>query len=279
MEVDIQEMWSQARTVLMELGTEFGLKIVAALAVFLIGRWAARLVSNGVKKLMHNNDVEDTLETFVGNLLYIVLLTLVIVASVGTLGVQVASFVAILGAAGLAVGLALQGSLSNFAAGVLIILFKPYRVGDYIEAAGVGGSVKSLQIFTTILTTPDNKQVIVPNSQITDGVITNYSAMETRRIDLVIGVGYGDDLDKVHGILNDIVGGHDKILDEPAPQIAVLELADSSVNFAVRPWVASGDYWPVRLELTEAIKKRFDEAGVSIPFPQRDVHVHQVSTA
>ena len=193
------------------------------------------------------------------------------------LGVQTASIIALLGAAGLAVGLALQGSLSNFAAGVLIILFKPYKVGDYIEAGGVGGSVESLQIFTTVLITPDNKRVVVPNSQVTDGVITNYSANDTRRLDLVAGVSYSDDLDKVRAVLEGIIDDSEYVLDAPAPTIAVNELADSSVNFVVRPWVKTTDYWAAHFTLTETIKKRFDAEGISIPFPQTDVHVHQVA--
>ena len=172
-------------------------------------------------------------------------------------------------------GLALQGSLANFAAGVLIIMFRPYKAGDYVEGAGEAGTVKEVQIFTTTLHTPDNKVIIVPNGQMMNGVITNYSTNDTRRVDLVAGVGYGDDLDKVRKVLEELLASDDRILAEPAPKIAVHELADSSVNFVVRPWVKTSDYWPVYWHLTEQMKKRFDAAGINIPFPQRDVHVYQ----
>jgi small conductance mechanosensitive channel len=183
--------------------------------------------------------------------------------------------VAIVGAAGLAIGLALQGSLSNFAAGVLIVMFQPYRVGDYVEAAGVAGTVQEVQIFTTLLRTPDNKTVIVPNSQIMSGTIVNYTANDTRRIDLQVGCGYGDDLDAVRGALTAVVSEHPGVLAEPVPTVAVEALGESSVDFVVRPWVKSADYWNVRFDLIEKIKKRFDADGLSIPYPQRDVHVHR----
>lgn len=260
---------------LTEQGVEFGLKIVAALVIFVIGRWLARLASNLAKAAMARADVEDTLEKFLGNLLYMVLLAVVAIATIGALGIQTTSLLAVLGAAGLAVGLALQGSLANFAAGVLIVAFRPYRVGDFIEAAGVAGSVDAVQIFTTRLNSPDNKKIIVPNSQIMNGTIVNYSANDNRRIDLVVGCGYNDDLDKVRKVLEDIIAGDDRILADPAAFIGVSELGDSSVNFVVRPWVRKADYWATHCDLTETIKKRFDEEGLNIPFPQRDVHVYQ----
>ncbi len=204
-----------------------------------------------------------------------ILMVVVVIAAVGALGVQTTSFIAILGAAGLAVGLALQGSLSNFASGVLIIIFRPYKVGDWIEGAGISGAVVDVQILTTILKTGDNKQIIVPNSQIMDSIITNYSANDTRRVDMVVGVSYADDVDKVRAALEDLITAEERILDDPAPTIAVSELADSSVNFVVRPWVKTADYWGVKFDLTEAIKKRFDQDGISIPFPQRDVHLYK----
>jgi len=199
----------------------------------------------------------------------------VIIAAIGAVGVQTTSLIAIVGAAGLAVGLALQGSLSNFASGVLIVLFRPYKVGDFVEAAGIAGAVVEVQILTTILKTGDNKQVIVPNSQIMGSIITNYSANDTRRVDLVIGVSYDDDLDKTRKTLEELVAADDRILDDPAVTIAVSALADSSVNFVVRPWVKTADYWGVLFDLTEAIKKRFDEEGISFPYPQQDVHLYQ----
>ena len=199
--------------------------------------------------------------------------TAVVITAINQLGIQTTSLLAILGAAGLAIGLALQGSLSNFAAGVMIVGFRPYRVGDVIEAAGVAGKVEEVQIFTTVLLTADNKTIIIPNSQVMAGEITNYSAQPTRRVDLVAGCGYGDDLDKVRDVLRDIVSADDRVLSDPAPTIAVSELADNSVNFVVRPWVQRDDYWNVYFDLTEQIKKRFDAEGISIPYPQQDVHL------
>ncbi len=252
-------------------------KIVGALVIFYGGRWLAGLAVGALRKVMQRQEIDKTLETFVCNLVRMALLVVVIIAAISALGIQTASFIAIFGAAGLAIGLALQGSLSNFAAGVLIVLFRPYKVGDYVEAAGIAGSVEQVQILTTILKTPDNKQIIVPNSQIMDSIITNYSANDTRRVDMVVGVSYDDDLDKVHSIIKELVAADDRILDEPACTIAVSELADSSVNFVVRPWAKTADYWGVKFDLTEAIKKRFDQDGVSIPFPQQDVHLYKAS--
>ncbi|MDX1480044.1 MAG: mechanosensitive ion channel [Woeseiaceae bacterium] len=259
------------------LGVDFGIKLVVALVIFFLGRMVAKIISNGIRKVMHKQEVDKILESFVSNLVYWLLMTFVIIAAINQLGIQTASLIAIIGAAGLAVGLALQGSLSNFAAGVLIVLFRPYRVGDFIEAAGISGSVEQVQILTTILKTPDNKKIIVPNSEIMSSIITNYSANETRRVDMVFGVSYSDDLDKVREILRELVDADERILKEPECVIKVSQLGDSSVNFICRPWVKTSDYWAVNWELTEAVKKRFDEEGISIPFPQRDVHVHQVA--
>ncbi len=270
MQIDLNQLWATAQS----LATEFGVKIVAAIAIFIIGRWIVSLLTRGMRRLMERADLEPTLVTFLSNITRILLLVFVVLAAISQLGIQTASIIAVLGAAGLAVGLALQGSLANFAAGVLIIVFRPYRVGDYVEAAGVGGTVEQVQIFTTVLRTPDNKRVIVPNSQITDGVITNYSANDTRRVDLVFGIGYGDDIDKARDIIRGVLEADERVLKDPAPQVAVQELADSSVNFVTRPWVATADYWAVYFDVTEKVKKRFDEEGVSIPFPQRDVHIY-----
>ncbi len=252
----------------------FAKNLVIALLIFYVGRMVIGLVVRGLRKVMQRQEVDKTLETFVCNLVRMALLVVVIIAAIGALGIQTTSFIAIFGAAGLAVGLALQGSLSNFAAGVLIVLFRPYKVGDYIEGAGISGTVEQVQILTTLLKTPDNKAVIVPNSQIMDSVITNYSANDTRRVDMVVGVSYNDDLDKVRKIIQELVATDERILAEPECVIAVLELADSSVNFVVRPWVKTSDYWGVKFDLTEAIKKRFDKDGISIPFPQQDVHLY-----
>ena len=254
-------------------GVEFAIDLVAAIAIFLIGRILVGFVVRGLRAAMRRHEVEKTLETFVGNLVRWALMVVVIIAAIAQVGIETTSLIAVFGAAGLAIGLALQGSLSNFAAGVLIVLFRPYRVGDWVEAAGISGTVEQVQILTTVLTTGDNKQVIVPNSQIMDSVITNYSANETRRIDLVIGVGYDDDIDKVRKTLEDLIAGDQRILTDPEPRIAVSELADSSVNFVVRPWTRTADYWGVRFDLMEAIKKRFDEENITFPFPQQDVHI------
>jgi small conductance mechanosensitive channel len=257
------------------LVTDLGLRLLVAVVIFLVGRWAAQMITKQVRRFMAKADIEDTLEQFLGNLLYALLLTFVIIATINQLGVQTTSLIAVLGAAGLAVGLALQGSLSNFAAGVLLVAFRPYKVGDFIDGGGVSGTVHEMQIFTTVLRSPDNKTVIVPNSQMMNGHIVNYSANDTRRIDLVAGCGYSDDLDKVRSVLEKIVADEKRVLDDPEPTIGVSELGDSSVNFVVRPWVNTSDYWPVYLALTEQIKKRFDKEGISIPFPQRDVHLYK----
>jgi len=253
---------------------DIGVRVLIAIAIFIIGRWLASLVTKMVKRAMATANVEETLTTFLGNLLYYVLLAAVVIATINQLGVQTTSLLAVLGAAGLAVGLALQGSLSNFAAGVMIVGFRPYKVGDFIEAGGVTGVVEQVQIFTTVMRTGDNKKIIVPNSQIMAGEITNYSANPTRRVDLVAGCGYDDDLDKVRAVLKDILAKDERVLADPAPTVAVLELGDSSVNFVVRPWVKSEDYWGVYFDVTEQIKKRFDAEGIAIPYPQRDLHVY-----
>jgi small conductance mechanosensitive channel len=254
------------------------LKVVAAIAVFVIGRWIAKGLTSLTRRAMERGKADAMLVSFIGNLLYAALLTFVALAAINQLGVQTTSFIAVIGAAGLAVGLALQGSLANFAAGVLIIIFRPYKVGDYIEGGGVAGTVEEVQIFTTVLKTPDNKLIIVPNGQIMAGTITNYSARAERRIDLVVGVGYDADLDKTRQVLTDVLNEEQRILPEPAPVIGVVELAESSVNFVVRPWVKTADYWPVYFDLNESIKNRFDAEGISIPFPQRDVHLYEHKT-
>jgi small conductance mechanosensitive channel len=255
-------------------GVDFGIRLLIALVIFYVGRTIARALQRGLRRVMEAQEVDKILQTFVCNLAYWTLMVFVIIAAINQIGVQTTSLIAVMGAAGLAVGLALQGSLSNFAAGVLIVVFRPYRVGDWVEAAGISGSVEQVQILTTVLKTGDNKQIIVPNSQIMNSIITNYSANETRRVDLVIGVSYDDDLDKVRKTVQELVDADERILKDPACTIAVGQLGDSSVNFFVRPWVKTADYWVVMFDLTEAIKKRFDQEGISIPFPQRDVHIY-----
>ncbi len=258
-------------------GIDFAISLGKAIAIFYVGKLLVRLLLKAVSKIMRKQEVDDTLESFVLSLSRIVLMLIVIIAAVGALGIQTTSFIAVLGAAGLAIGLALQGSLSNFASGVLIVLFRPYKVGDFVEAAGIAGVVLQVEIFTTIFKTGDNKQVIVPNGQVMGSIITNYSANDTRRVDMVIGVSYDDDLDKVRATLEELIAADDRVLAEPAHKIAVSELADSSVNFIVRPWVKSEDYWGVMFEMTEAIKKRFDADGISFPYPQQDVHLYKAS--
>ena len=258
-------------------GVDFGINVITAIAIFYIGRVVVKLLMRGLDRVLQGQEVDKTLQTFVTNLVSMVLMMFVVIAAISALGIQTTSFIAVLGAAGLAIGLALQGSLSNFASGVLIVTFRPYKVGDWVEAAGISGSVEEVQILTTVLKTGDNKQVIVPNGQIMNSVITNYSANDRRRIDMVIGVSYDDDIDTVRKTLEELVAADDRILADPACTIAVSELADSSVNFVVRPWAATADYWGVKFDLTEAIKKRFDKEGISFPFPQQDVHLYKAS--
>jgi small conductance mechanosensitive channel len=262
----------------LDLGIDLSIKLATALTIFLVGKFIVRLAVKATAAVMQKQAVDKTLETFICNLVRTVLMVVVIITAISAIGIETTSFIAIFGAAGLAVGLALQGSLSNFASGVLIILFRPYRVGDWIEAAGVSGGVEQVQILTTVLKTGDNKQIIVPNSQIMNSIITNYSANDTRRVDMVVGVSYDDDIDKVRKTLEELIAAEERILPEPAPTIAVSALADSSVNFIVRPWVKTSDYSGVKFDMTEAIKKRFDEEGISFPFPQQDVHLYNAKS-
>ncbi|AGH80019.1 small-conductance mechanosensitive channel [Psychromonas sp. CNPT3] len=254
---------------------EYGFNIVAAIATIVIGMMAASMISNTLNKIMTKRKLDSTIVDFVAHMVKYVIVAFVVIAALGRIGVQTTSFIAIIGAAGLAIGLALQGSLSNFASGVLIIMLRPFKAGEYIEAAGVAGSVESVQIFATTLITVDNKFVVVPNSAILGGNIVNYSRKPTRRIDLTIGVSYNADLAKTKAVLEAVVKANELILKSPQPQIAVAELADSSVNLVVRPWVKSGDYWPARFALMEAIKNALDEAEIEIPYPQMDVHMNK----
>ncbi len=253
----------------------YGIRVIGAVAILVLGWFAARGVRAIIRRMLRKANADATLVSFVASLCYVGIMAFVIIAALGKLGVATASFVVVLGAAGLAIGLALQGALSNFAAGVLMIIFRPFKAGDYIEGGGVAGVVKAIGIFTTELRSVDNRKIIVPNGKMMGDNIVNYTAEEVRRIDLVAGVSYGDDLDKVRKVLEDILSKDERILKDPAPTIGVLELADSSVNFAVRPWVKTPDYWNVFFATQESIKKRFDAEGISIPFPQRDVHLHK----
>ena len=255
-----------------DLAIPYGIKIVLALVIFVVGLSVIKILSGMLKRTMTARNVDPTIEKFVGSIAYYLMFAFVVIASLGQLGVQTASVIAILGAAGLAVGLALQGTLSNFAAGVMMILLRPIKVGDYIEVAGVGGSVAEVAIFATTLLTPDNKTIVIANSQVMGDTIVNYSTQPQRRIDLVIGVGYGASLEQVKKELQLIADADQRILHDKGVTIGVVELADSSVNLVFRTWVNTADYWGVRFDLTERIKNRFDEVAIEIPFPQMAVH-------
>ncbi len=252
---------------------EYGLKLVAAIIILLVGRFVAKLLANATAKALRKARVDETLVKFLRSLTYIGLLTFVVVAALAKLGFYAASFVTVLGAAGLAIGLALQGSLSNFASGVLMLIFRPIKVGDFVEAGGVKGKVHEIGIFTTVLYSPDNIKIIVPNSKVTSGNISNYSANPTRRVDMLFGISYEDDIRKAKEIMEAVLAKDERVLADPAPKVAVVELADSSVNFVVRPWVNNADYWDVYFDTTAAIKLALEENGITIPFPQQDVHV------
>lgn len=257
-----------------EKGLEIGLNLLYAIAILVIGRWIAMAIRGLLRKMLTGRKIDLTIVSFVCSMVYIALMTFVVLAALSKLGVQTTSFVAVIGAAGLAIGLALQGSLANFAAGFLMVIFRPFKVGDFIEGAGTAGIVEEIQVFTTQLKTPDNKTIIIPNAKLTGDNITNYSAKETRRVEFTPGVSYRADIRKVKEVLQGIVNSDGRILKDPAPQIALGELADSSVNFVVRVWVKTSDYWDVFFETMEKIKLRFDEEGIEIPFPQRDVHLY-----
>ena len=253
---------------------DWGLKLLLALVVYIVGKWVAKKITSLVRNLLIRAEVDETLINFLANIVYAILLVAVILAALDILGVPVTSLLAVLGAAGLAIGLALKDSLGNFAAGVMLVLFRPFKKGDFVEAAGVSGTVTEVRIFNTVLTTPDNKQIIIPNGQVGAATITNYSANDQRRVDLVFGVGYDDDLKVARGVLEKICERHPLILDDPACKIFVSNLGDSSVDFAVRPWVKSEDYWTVYSDLLEQGKLELEAAGCNIPYPQTDVHLH-----
>jgi len=258
---------------LQTLAMSYGLQLIAAIVIFVIGKLLAKVLSRALGRAMQRAKTDEILVKFVVNIAYAALLAFVILAALAQLGIQTTSFIAILGAAGLAIGLALQASLSNFAAGVMLIIFRPFKVGDFIEAASTSGVVEEILIFSTKMKSPDNKQLYVPNGSILSGTIVNYSAKAQRRVDMVFGCGYGDDIKQAKALLEQIVADNPLVLDDPAPTIGVLELGDNSVNFAVRPWVKTADYGDAYFQITQAVKQGFDEAGISIPFPQRDVHL------
>ncbi|MCW8931438.1 MAG: mechanosensitive ion channel [Gammaproteobacteria bacterium] len=262
-----------------DLLIQYAPNVIFAILIFYVGKIIAKLVKGMVVKMMTKGSVDPLIVGFTSSIVYMGVLVFVVVAALGQLGIQTTSFIAILGAAGLAIGLALQGSLANFAAGFLLIIFRPFKEGDVIEAAGVTGKVDVIQIFTTTLKTPDNKTIIIPNASLGNDNIINYSTQDKRRVDLTIGVSYDADLKDVRSILSDIVAKEERIITEPEPQIVVGELADNSVNFFVRVWVKSEDYWDVYFAANETVKLRLDEAGIGIPYPQRDVHVYEHKAA
>jgi small conductance mechanosensitive channel len=271
----IEEFLSNADLVPMLTG--WATKLVLALVIYFIGKWVAKRITNTIGRMMNARDVDDTLNKFLANIVYAVLLTSVILAALDSLGLPITSLFAVVGAAGLAIGLALKDSLGNFAAGVMLVMFRPFGKGDYVEVAGVAGSVDEIRIFSTVLTTPDNKQITIPNGLINADTITNYSAKEMRRVDMMFGVGYDDDLKLAREVLTRVCSNHPKVLDDPELKVFVMNLGESSVDFAVRPWVKTEDYWTVWGDVMEQAKVELEAAGLNIPYPQTDVHLHQVS--
>lgn len=260
---------------LMEMALPFATNLLLAIVIYIAGRWLAKRLVSLISSVMHKQKLDEALIEFIASISSVLLTFVVALIALEQLGIDTTSLLALLGAAGLAVGLALKDSLSNFAAGVMLILFKPFKIGDFVEAGGIAGVVEKISVFSTQFRTGDNREIIVPNSGIYGGVITNFSAKPTRRIDLVIGIGYDDDIKQARDVLRDIVNNDERILKDPETVIAVSELGDSSVNFVVRPWVKSEDYWAVHWDLLETIKLTFDQQGISIPYPQQDVHLHK----
>lgn len=257
---------------LADMAIPFGIQLLLAIVIYVVGKWVVRIIANFLQKTMAARNVDPTVAKFVGSIVYYILFVFVVIAALGQLGVETASAIAIFGAAGLAVGFALQGTLSNFAAGVMMILLRPIKVGDFVEVAGEAGVVCEVAIFATTLLTGDNKTVIIANSSVMGGNITNYSTQPERRVDLVVGVGYGSNIEQVKNELQGIADAESRILHDKGVTIGVSELADSSVNLVFRTWVKSADYWPVYFALNERVKVRFDEVGIEIPFPQLDIH-------
>ena len=255
----------------------WAINITMAIIIFVVGKFAIGIVTRLIKKLMSKAGLDNILISFISSIIKTVLLLFVVVASLNQLGVDTTSLIALIGAAGLAIGLSLQSTLQNLAAGVMLIVFRPFKDGDFIDAGGVMGTVEKINIFNTVMRTGDNREIIVPNGSVYGGTITNYSARETRRVDMVFGIGYNDDIRKAKEIINNILEADERVLSEPAPLVVVGELADSSVNFNVRPWCKSGDYWNVYFDTHENIKLAFDEAGISIPYPQMDIHMDKIN--
>lgn len=272
--VDTLEMITEKS---IDLGMTYGPKLLLALIVLVVGFWVIGIVLKGIDKALDGAKVDNTLQRFLHSLISVILKMILIIVFASMIGVETASLIAMLGAAGLAIGLALQGSLANFAGGVLILLFKPFKTGDIIEAQGYLGSVKEIQMFNTILNTLDNKKVVIPNALLSNGCVTNLFCEDTRRVDITFGISYSDDVLEAKQILQDIIDQDDRILSDPGSEVYISEHADSSVNILTRSWVKSDDYWPVYFALYEKVKIVFDQKGITIPFPQRDVHLHQTT--
>lgn len=264
---------SQWGQVMIDFATKYGLRLLGAIVVLFVGLWLIGLLTRSTHKMMSRSNIEPSLNSFLKSMMNILFKILLIISVLGMMGVQMTSFIAILGAAGLAVGMALSGTLQNFAGGVMILLFKPFKVGDYISAQGHSGSVKEIQVFTTMLTTPDNKVIIIPNGGLSNGSMTNYSKQETRRVDWTFGIGYGDDYDAAKAFILELIAEDKRIHTSPEPLVALAELADSSVNITVRVWAKSSDYWGVFFEMNEKYYKRAGKRGINIPYPQMDVHL------
>ncbi len=265
-------------TMITQLVSTWGLRVVGAIAVLILGRIAAGMMRGWSGRLLRKSKTDETLIPFASNLVYYLVIAFVVIAVLGIFGIPTASFVAVLGAAGLAVGLALQGTLSSFAAGVMLLVFRPFKKGDFVEAGGTSGTVQEIGIFTTTLNKPDNVKVVVPNSKVYGDTISNYSDIERRRVDMVVGISYGDDIGTAIEVITRVVKADQRVLASPEPQVAVCEMGDSSVNLVVRPWCLPADYWGLKFELTRLMKEELEAAGCSIPFPQRDVHLHQAGS-
>jgi len=266
---NVNTYWEEYSPLIVEYGTS----LIYALVVLVIGLWIVKMITGSFKKMMLKSKLDDSLIPFLSSLIGTILKVMVVISALGMLGIEMTSFIAILGAAGLAVGMALSGTLQNFAGGVMILIFKPFKVGDFINAQGHSGSVKEIQIFNTILNTPDNKIIIIPNGGLSTGSMTNYSAMNTRRVDWTFGIAYGDNVEKAEEVLKKLIADDKRIFTDPEPFIAVSELADSSVNLVVRVWVNSADYWGVFFNMNKKVYQTFEKEGLNIPFPQMDVHL------
>jgi small conductance mechanosensitive channel len=268
-----QNVVETLKTFLLTKGTEFALDLLAAILIFVVGRWLAKWISYLIGNAMARARVDQILVNFVKHISYFGLLAFVIIAALDRVGIKLTAAIAVLGAAALAVAFALQGSLSNFAAGILMVIFKPFKVGDFVSVAGTQGTVQEIQILNTVLNSPDNVRIIIPNAQITGGTISNFSTNATRRVDLTIGISYDDDIKKAKQLIEGVLASDARILKNPAPQVVVSELADSSVDFAVRPWVKSADYWDVYFDTTANLKTALESNGITIPFPQQEISI------